>query len=650
MKKFPELFSPAYIGKLLVRNRVVMAPMLVSYASPDGEVSERLLDYYEARARGGAGLIVVEAACVDVPTGRESFRQINIDSLRYVAGLQQLAQHIKAYGCRAFIQLFHAGRQTSSLFTGVQPVAPSPLACPMVKEIPRELTGEEIKAIENRFSQAALYAFMAGFDGVELHAAHGYLINQFLSPHSNQRQDEYGGSLENRMRFLLNIIEKIKASTPELIISVRINMDDFVPGGLELKESVVICQHLEQAGVQLINCSSGTYESGLKSIEPASYKEGWRVYLAGELKKWIQIPIIAGGMLNNPAFANQLLASGQADFIFLGRSLLADSEWPHKVRESGLEDLRPCIRCNNCIDNNFRGMMVDCTVNPLTGRERHFSQQGIKYQHKSTALVVGGGPAGMQVALSMKARGFKVMLVEKEKSLGGLLNLACLPPHKHRVASLRDYLFRQVEKSGVEVFLNSCFNLEGLPGLNPDYLIIATGSKPFWPQIPGWDQSYCLGIRAVLERKPEIKGKRVVIIGGGSNGCEVADFLLAGNNQITIVEQNQYLAADMEKKNRRDLMNRLEEGKVNKRTSSQVMEIKERQLLVKNQQGLHEWLEADYIVLATGFTPNNALYIEAQNRHKNVYLIGDAFQVKGFKNAFLQGEAVAHMIATSLKK
>lgn len=649
MKAYPELFAPGYIGRILVKNRIVMAPMLVSYANPDGEVSDALVEYYEARARGGAGLIIVEAACVDAPTGRESFRQLNIDGLRYLAGLNRLASSIKAYGSRVFLQLFHAGRQTSQLFTGVQPVAPSPLACPMIKEIPHELSIDEIKDIENKFVMAAQYAGTAGFDGIELHAAHGYLINQFLSPHSNQRGDEYGGRLENRMRFLLDIVHRIKKSCPDLIISVRLNIDDFVAGGLTPAESGRICQYLEQAGADIINCSSGTYESGLKSIEPVSYKEGWRVYLAGEVKRWVEIPVISGGMLNNPGFANQLLASKEADFVFFGRTLLADSEWPNKVREGRIEDIRPCIRCNNCIDHNFKGMMVDCTVNPSTGREAQFKTRAAKISPTPAAVVVGAGPAGMQAALSLALRGIEVALYEQDSKLGGLLNLAGLPPHKHRVLELRDYLIRQINKSKVNLHLNSSYDLASLKADKPDYLVIATGSRPVLPPIKGVDSKICLNLAEVLENPIKLINREVVIVGGGSNGCEVADFLLQGDNHLTIIEQNEFLAADMEKKNRRDLINRLDSGKVEKRTSCKLLEIDNGKLLIATKEGSCETLPADYVIMAAGFSSNNDLYFQAQQIHDNVFLIGDAFEVKGFKNAFLQGEMVGQMVAARTK-
>ena len=250
-----------------------------------------------------------------------------------------------------------------------QPVAPPPISCNITRELPRELTTLEVKQIINQFIAAAHYAHRAGFDGIELHAAHGYLINQFLSPHTNHRQDEYGGSLLNRQRFLLEIVTEIKEVLPEMTISVRLNIDDFIQGGLELEESLEVCRSLEKSGVDIINCSSGTYESGLKSIEPASYEQGWRVYLAEAVKKVVNIPVITGGMIRRPEFANQVLADKKADFIFLGRSLLADPQWANKALHNQVADIRPCISCNNCINNNFKGLGIRCTVNPFTGRE-----------------------------------------------------------------------------------------------------------------------------------------------------------------------------------------------------------------------------------------------------------------------------------------
>jgi 2,4-dienoyl-CoA reductase-like NADH-dependent reductase (Old Yellow Enzyme family)/NADPH-dependent 2,4-dienoyl-CoA reductase/sulfur reductase-like enzyme len=646
MKKFSALFSPLQIGSVLLKNRVVMAPMAVNYADLNGEVNERQIAYYEARARGGAGLIIVEAACVDAPAGREGLGQILISQPHYIRGLNRLAEAIRACGSRAFIQLFHAGRQAHSAITGMQSVAPSALACSMVKEIPRELSTQEVEGIRDKFINAAGYAQMAGFDGVEIHAAHGYLINQFLSPDCNIRKDQYGGSLENRARLLMEIVTGIKKENPQLLLGVRLNIEDFVPNGLEMKEALIVCRYLEEAGVDLIHCSCGTYESGLTSIEPASYAEGWRTYMAAAVKQVVQIPVISGGIIRNPAMAEEIIKRQQADLVFLGRPMLADSDWAYKAEKGNVNDIRPCIMCNNCIESNFKGINVSCTVNPATGREREFlTKHGLTGKNKPGVHIVGGGPAGMQAALALAQRGFEVELFERQDNLGGLLNLAAVPPHKERIALFRDYLIRQLKQSKVSINLKQAYKLEYLQSQEPDHLVIASGSRPLPVPFKGWNEQNCLQVEDVLSGRAKIEGQQVVIIGGGSNGCETADYLLTAGNQVTIIEQEEFLAGQMEKKNRRDLLNRLRAAHVVSRTGNRVVQIEKQGLLVTGRNGGQEMVEANYIVSAAGYVSNNEMYFQATEQHDSVFLIGDAFAVRGIKEAVLQGEKLALTLA-----
>lgn len=641
MKYFPEIFSPHSIGGLLVKNRIVMGPMLVAFANSDGSVSDTVVDYYTARARGGVGLIIVEASCVDSQAGRESITQLNIDHPRYIQGLERLSSSIKAYGARAFIQLFHAGRQTSRAITGRQPVAPSAIPYGMSGEIPRELSVEEIADIEQKFIRGAEYAFQAGFEGVELHAAHGYLINQFLSLSSNQRLDQYGGDLNNRMRILLNIVTGIKREVPGLALSVRLNIEDFVPGGLALEETGRISQELEKAGVDLIHCSCGTYESGLTSIEPSSYPEGWRMYLAEEIKKLVNIPVCGGGMISSPAYANQAVEEGRCDFIFLGRSLLADTEWTNKAEANQVDDIRPCIRCNNCISSSFRGVTVSCTVNPHVGREREYDYHKPPVKKKRRVAVVGSGPAGLQAALSLDKLGLAVTLFEKEDRVGGLINLATIPPYKEKAGFWRDHMLRELKKRPVEIRYQHLFNPEDARKLAPDYIVLATGSVPLRPAIEGIDNRCCIGVEDILSGRISIQDKSVAIIGGGQSGCETADYLLAGNNRITIIEPLPRLCQGMEKKNRRDLITRLDQGGVVRKLGCSAVKILDHRVWLSSEK---EPLTADYIILATGYKPQNKLYFELQPHDYPVYIIGDALRVRGFKSAILEGEMAAHGI------
>ncbi|MEA1961800.1 MAG: NAD(P)/FAD-dependent oxidoreductase [Bacillota bacterium] len=645
---YTALFSPGKIGHLEVRNRIVMAPMAVNLGGLNGEITEQMIQYYEARARGGAGTVFVEAACVDTVNGNRGPGQVSIDHAKYLTGLFNLVDRIKIHGARAFIQLFHPGRQTNLFLAGGEAVAPSAIPCPMMKVTPRALEIKEIQELVQKYILSACIAAQAGFDGVEIHAAHGYLINQFLSPHSNQRNDQYGGSLENRMRFLLEIIQGIHKKLPRILISVRLNMDDFVPGGLSLNESVEISKHLESAGIHILHCSCGTYESGLTSIEPACYEEGWRVYMAQAVKEAVSIPVISGGMMIHPAAADEVIASGKADFVFIGRNLIADPDWPNKVRKGDLQEVRPCIRCNTCIGMNFKGVQLRCAVNPYAGQEifQHPSSSVIKDEQ---AIVVGGGPAGLHAAISLRKNGYKVSLYEEQDQLGGFMNVAGVPSDKTRILGWRDYLVRQVYEAGVDVCLNCTFHPEDIQINAADVLVIAVGSQPFRAPIKGSERELCVEGIDVLSGAIELSGQQIVIIGGGSTGCEEADYLMLYDKNITIVEKANHLAADMERKNRRALINRLDAAGVTKMVGARVLEILPDSVRVAFPDGQEEFIKADHVVWATGFEPKNEILDQLHNFSGQLFVIGDASEVRGFREAVAQGESVGYTASSRLK-
>jgi len=628
------------IGKISLKNRIVMPAMGTGLANINGEVTPATIAYYEERARGGAGAIIVEIACVDPPIGKASLTQLAIDEPRYLAGLKDLSEAIQMYGARAFIQLHHAGRQTSPMVTGGHaPVAPSPIPCKFVKAMPEELDLAGIERIKYKFITSALLAAKAGFDGVEIHAAHGYLLSEFLSPYTNKRTDEYGGSLENRFRLIKEIIQGTKALVPDLAISVRFNMSDFVPGGIEYEEGLEIARWLEQAGADMLNVSSGIYESGQTSIETGSFAEGWRMNMAARVKEQVKIPVMGGGVIRSPQLAAQSIEEGQTDLVWVGRGMLADPAWTMKAVTGRAEQIRPCISCNTCFDHINQGWHIRCAVNPYTGREARLQTQpdlkGLK------VLVVGGGPAGLQTALSISQAGGQVTLLEKAGQLGGKLQIADKPPVKDKIAWIRDYLIREVENSNVEVRLNTEFKADIPESQKADAVVLAIGAKSFIPPIPGLGTAG-LTVEEILGNQTAIEGKNILVIGGGSSGCETAEYL-AANNTVTIVEQGKQLAVGMENMSRLELLMRIKQLGITVKKKYKITSVEEegqvRLLNLANQE--EELIQADHIVLAAGYRSNED-YRKMIPQGKPAFIIGDAREARNIMEAIYEGAMLVY--------
>ncbi len=433
---FRHLLSPGRIGNMTVRNRMVMPPMGTNYASDDGFVTERLVRYYEARAEGGTGMIIVEVSAV-APEGKAISHQIGIWADKFIPGLRYLAESIRKHGARAVIQLHHAGRQTTVQTTGYQPVAPSEIPCPICRDTPRALTVDEIKGLVEAFGHAARRAREAGFDAVEIHGTHGYLINQFLSPYSNRRNDEYGGSPEARRRFPMEVYDAVRTAAGEdFPVLFRMNANEGVEGGITPEEGRDFARLLEKAGVDALHVSGGVYGSPLPIIatmyEPALPLAGY----AADIKAEVSIPVIAVGKIHDPETGERLIADAEADFVSLGRALITDSHFARKVELGQIKNIRKCIECNQlCVDPLLiYDQPVGCIYNARAGKEHEFPF--VKTRRSRRVVVVGGGPGGLEAARVARERGHRVILFERSGELGGQGRLARKAPHKERFGEI----------------------------------------------------------------------------------------------------------------------------------------------------------------------------------------------------------------------
>lgn len=629
-----KLCQPIMIGQMRLKNRMVMPPMVVRYASDDGYVTDCSRRYYEARAKGGVALVILEASYIH-PAGQLLPNEHGISDDKFIPGLSQLVEAIHRHDAKAAVQLVHAGRVVNPQTTGVQPVAPSAIPAPG-GETPRELTPGEITEIINLFVQAALRAKRAGFDGVEIHGAHGYLIDQFISPASNHRQDAYGGSTENRARLLINVIKAVKEAVgPNYPVWCRINGQEYgVDGGETLDQAKEVACLAEASGAVAIHV---TATGPASPVNPTSavFTPAPIAHLAAGIKQVVRVPVIAVGKMTAAA-GEEILATGKADLIAFGRALFADPELPNKISSGKIEDIRPCILCMLCRDDLRYNPVVGlrCSVNATMGKEG--VQQITPAEKPKKVLVVGGGPAGMEAARVAALRGHQVSLWEKETKLGGQLIAAAVAPHKDRIQALTAYLSIQLKNLGVSVELGREATAASIARLAPDATVIASGSSKLTPEIPGLAKVRTAAATAVLEGKAKV-GKRVVIIGAELVACEVAEFLAQQKRRVTMVRRGPEVALKIGPSVRAPLLKRLKDQGVTMLTGVTYHEATEQGLTITTKEGQRKTLEADTIVLAAGAVPNQGLYQEIKNKITATYAIGDCVAPRNIHEAISEG-------------
>jgi len=642
MLSFKKLFEPGYVGNLKLGNRLIRAAMATAYGSLDGSVTERTIRHYRELAAGGAALITVEYSYIDKKSSKSNYCQLSVADHEYIPGLAWLAMTIKQKGAAASLQISHAGGQR---YLSAPPKKVPSRAAWEVRHGEEtsyfeELTLGEITEIIEAFGDAALRAKKACFDMVEVHGCHGYLITEFLSPLTNIRNDRYGGALENRMRFLTEIVQNIRKKVgTDYPLCVRLNGSEYSEGGVTIEETIETAKVLERNGVNAIHVSGGTHQNNDKLVVPMYWPMGYHVWAAEMVKKAVNIPVIASGAITTPNFAEKILEDGKADFIALARPLLADPYFPKKAKEGRPEDIAPCIRCNEGCEGRPEGAL-SCTVNVTAGRE---DELRIKETSKAKkVLVVGGGPAGLEAARVAAMIGHEVKLYEKRK-IGGMLVEASVPEFKADLRSLIKYLSIQLEKLGVKVIQEEA-NAEAVRRMRADVVIIAAGAAPTELHVPGINRPIVVGALEVL--KGAKVGKEVLVVGGGLVGCETALFLAEQLKKVTIIEMLDQILPEMQVYSpRKAFFERLSKSRVKIEANTKLEEIIDDGVIVSNRDRQRMKIRGDTVVIAWGLRAENKLYEEfASLPNVDIYCVGDCVEPRNIYKAIHEGHIVVRNI------
>lgn len=629
-----KLFEPIRINNTIVKNRLVVSPMVVCYVKENGEATERYIAYHENKAKGGWGLIITEDYVVGQKVG--GFKTLpGLWEDSQISSHQELTRRVHQHGAKILAQIYHAGRETGFEITGQVPVGPSPIKEPTMPDIPRELTVEDILIIVEQFGDCALRAKKAGFDGVEVHGAHGYLINAFTSGFSNKRTDEYGGTIVNRARFATEIIKNIREKTgDDFVISYRMSTVEYVPGGITIEEAKVIAKLVENAGANMIHCSQGLYVTTEHIIAPGVTGRANYIQNTKAIKDTVNIPVIAVGRINDPLIAENIVNEGKADMIAMGRASLADPDFPNKTMAERYDDIIRCIGCNQgCIGENNRANPVRCLVNPRTGMEYLYDMKEAK--EKKTVYVAGGGVSGCEAAIAAALRGHDVSLYEKSAVLGGQWLAASVPIGKSEFCSFVVWQKKQLKDLGVKVNLNTAMTEEILTKEKPDAVILAVGSKENIIKLDGLETGNVITVSDVLLGRKKV-GNKALVIGGGSAGCETADHIAYhGCSDVTVVEIANEIVMDMEVAPKKYLLQRMNEEKICVLKGTCVKSIEGTTVTLIDSRQKEIILEGvDTIIMAVGMKPETELAEKLQQlKVANVVSVGDCRSVKdGYHN------------------
>lgn len=638
MKEFSHLFSPIKVGETVVKNRVFMPPISTNLADK-GYVTDALVAHYAARAKGGVGLIVTEVTTVE-PTYIYLPGDMSIHDDSFIPGWKKLTEAVHQYDCKILPQLFHPAYMAFPIPGTPRLIAPSNVGPYYAKEAPRSVTKEELKVIIKQFGEAALRVKTAGADGVEIHAAHAHgLLGGFLSPLYNKRTDEYGGDISCRLRLTLEVIEEVrKMCGKDFIIDVRISGDEYTDGGLNINDMIYVSKTLEKAGVDMLHVSGGTTIARGSSIPAPGTKMGSHALLSEEIKKHVSIPVATVGRITEPWIADELIANDKADICMMGRANLCDAEFVNKAMDGHVEDIRPCIGCLRCLTGIMFGKRVSCTINPSLEIE---NEDTIKEaEEKKNILVIGSGPAGMEAAFVAHKRGHHVVLCEKDDKLGGEMNLAAVPIAKQDLTLVIKYMAHKLE--GVDVRLNTEVTLEMLKNEFKDYEVIAgTGASPIvinpFTQFKSW-----MTADDVLAGRA-FPGRKIVIIGGGSVGCETADYLaplindlFPRNRDVTILEMADGVMMNESGPGRSLLVRRMMEKGVKIITSAKVDSVTETEINYTQDNVTHTIKDADTLIFAAGYKKNPAVEEMLEESGLNYHMIGDAHEIGNIKTAITE--------------